>query len=120
MMLKMCTSIAWTNWHVVHRRRSQYHQQDQVSVWDVVYIPTVEHQRDEVNVGVLAGTRSLQAIKNTKTAYTVSVRAISCYCYGCYDETENQCENKEWVQPWSNRTLKLVANKNDKLGILYK
>lgn len=79
----------------------------ELSIRDFIYVSASDtsHERAELQVQTLAGTRKLHSIKNMPGRhYVVKVRNLACFCTGC--EKEETCDNQEYVEPWKTYELK--------------
>ena len=101
---------------LAHGPEKKQKPENEITIWDVIYSGVVGHDRTEVDVATLKGTRLLHSIKGIDLPYKVAIRTLSCFCEGCL--TDSQCLNSEWVDKWTIKELKLSRSASD-ASILY-
>lgn len=104
---------------LAHGPEKKQKTENELSIWDIIYTEPVSHDRAEVEVVTLKGTRLLHSIRSMSLPYKVAVRSLSCFCDGCLTLTENPCINSEWVDQWTNKELKLTKVVRDADILLY-
>lgn len=68
----------------------------------------IDRDRPYASVKTLSGTRKFHQVKNVNEPYALNVRNLSCYCIECVSEKYTLCINKEYVDNFTKRKLKLA------------
>lgn len=88
--------------------------QTEISIRDFIFVSESEtnHQRAELQVQTVPGTRKLHAVRNDPgQRYALMTRNLSCFCDGC--RNGQTCTNSEYVSPWLLCKLKKQSASND-------
>lgn len=67
-----------------------------------IFFYVEHHHRNRSRFKQMKGSRQIHSILATEESpgLQIKTRLLSCYCDSYFDGQHDECENREWVEPW--------------------
>ena len=75
------------------------------TIREFLYVERKQVDRKRPEVKTLPGTRKLHCVRGKGKEFHLDVRALSCYCQGCRQDT--RCQNEEFTASWEPRQIQI-------------
>lgn len=67
-------------------------------------------RQDRTSVKTLPGTRQIHAVRGV-SPFRILSRRFTCFCESCLGDEEGNCLNRQLIQGWSQRKLKVTGRR---------